>query len=586
MQYSLRRGYAASTPIEYKTRLAAFCGFRPQKLIPIYCELFALQRLHVSARRIGRWRDRTRLCVPDAICDVYLRDTSDKHVPVSAPVSELMDRVCSTLGYVSELRPDAPTVVPLPVERYYRGGNFGSGRHVLVDQIELKGVGQNPCSARSDWRHRWGGQELDEAVRELVSASHADSCSPAGAVPVYATFFVGVNGAPAFFRHANEDAAVALLSVTARGADYLRLANLYHGPGGPCPPGVGPFSDVVSQYAALAAFGHCHFSPDPDNLTLTGALLDVGWDVISPVPPYGVIRHVSGRGRPVPSLREAIHDIIQRPEPLDRFCSSVAHLSALEQIREARRDSGLSIGGSNWTDEYLQQLAFHWLLRNGCSSELAAEVAESYAHLFCAYLRGTGESKETYLNRCRLRWISPERNREQRWPLMVDVDPGIEELAERFERSGLVHSALIRAYNHRRVPPLSTLGIARALRARAPQVALRRRLQRYISLNRAFNPTSQSQRRFAIVVRADDAAIRVSDETGVLQDLARGDVRLLCRLLRRGQLVLTTLTASWSHENRELVCTRPHDELLVEAVASILPGGDVIVVPLPIAHVR
>ena len=86
---------------------------------------------------------------------------------------------------------DGKKQLMLPVERFYYGPNYGSGRHVRLGYMEIKGSGRNVCSVRSDHRHGWGGMDTLEGLAELFYVERTNSIAPLGAVDITFLSFVG-----------------------------------------------------------------------------------------------------------------------------------------------------------------------------------------------------------------------------------------------------------------------------------------------------------------------------------------------------------------------------------------------------------
>jgi len=586
------RSKQTSSRFHYKLCNSVVVRFRDHAVIPFYVDWRHISELLDAVEFVKTWRRNisthdgawgNRLDYAESYCRGVLaasrRSASNNQGSTSAIIERLMSLgVISSMSSV-EARSEYSNNTPLflPVERFYRGGNHGSGRHAYIGSLEFKGTGQTPCAVRRDYHHRWGGLPFDTALHEIVCANHASSASPQGAVPMIFGAFFAIDHRPALVRYADDSVGYHLLAVTARMTDYLRIANIYTGPDAIAIGSqvVGPVNDLIDQSAALSAYGHFQLEPTEDNLTLTGTLLDLTESIISPLGPIPVLhnRTLPDGGYEV-SMPDLIESIEKDPRPLHHFSSAAAQLKAIQLISSFRKDIGMSDLFESWLRKFPERIAYYWLIRQGYSPEISEHQCTEAACYFASHTDLSCTSKKSYLRNRDFRRPRPNELGGQRIQLFLDAtaESALQPLDEAMRRHP--HSRLTRAYNNR---PLNIanarehagLLLSTVLEARA---RLRRVIADYVLTGRVHNPFSHEHRVTPLI------ATRNKDRLRIESPALMSAIRIITSAQDHLHLVYSILDTSGSLCRGRTSATQTSDGIL----ASGLPKGELMLEGLEI----
>ena len=281
-------------------------------------------------------------------------------------------------------------VAMLEVERFFQGGNSGSGRHVRIGPLEIKGSGRNAMATRPDWYHSWGGLEFGKVVLELVYARLVDAIAPLGAVPCVGGLFLLHEGTP--LAYVPDETArsyagdVILLSALLRRTEYLRCGDVYEGPDRT----VEPISDTLdacaieAQYATLAGYGVYHMQPTLDNLTFEGAILDCGSLLVSRTrfaPPTREVEIPEGLGARsiVRKACAALQHCDQRA--CDYYAGGAMYVACSTILSTRRRVMGAHRGTCE-SAAWATLVGRGWFLREGFPAPVAAALGKAHGDLF------------------------------------------------------------------------------------------------------------------------------------------------------------------------------------------------------------
>lgn len=82
------------------------------------------------------------------------------------------------------------TDLTLMAERFlnFNGANVGAGRHVLLKNVHLKGVGRNSMAIQEEFSHSWGGLMVRDALKGYITDRYARQRSKLGTLEVLGLF--------------------------------------------------------------------------------------------------------------------------------------------------------------------------------------------------------------------------------------------------------------------------------------------------------------------------------------------------------------------------------------------------------------
>ena len=149
---------------------------------------------------------------------------------------------------------------------------IGAGRCAILGEVQFKGIGRNFGATRLDWLHSWGGMGIVEGLTELLMERKLQMEFPDALVEHYG-----------LFKFDELDQAFLI-----RSSDFIRCIQ--------CPPGLMPqdkkvFIDyieckignsnrhqwheqIIRRFIKMMKKGFFHHSPNPENITIDGKLLD------------------------------------------------------------------------------------------------------------------------------------------------------------------------------------------------------------------------------------------------------------------------------------------------------------------------
>ena len=80
--------------------------------------------------------------------------------------------------------------IALPTERFYSKPflSLGSSRHVLLQDVQLKGVGRNNLCIDQDFYHSWGGLVMRDALKGYLSSLVANKKTKLGCLNILGLF--------------------------------------------------------------------------------------------------------------------------------------------------------------------------------------------------------------------------------------------------------------------------------------------------------------------------------------------------------------------------------------------------------------
>lgn len=82
---------------------------------------------------------------------------------------------------------------------YPFNSNIGAGRHVLLKNIHLKGIGRNSLSIQEEFSHSWGGMMIKDALKSILIDQYAQKRSSLGTLKIFGAFIydqLQTNGVP------------------------------------------------------------------------------------------------------------------------------------------------------------------------------------------------------------------------------------------------------------------------------------------------------------------------------------------------------------------------------------------------------
>lgn len=188
--------------------------------------------------------------------------------------------------------------------------NLGSGRHALLFDMQIKGVGRNPLALRHDYSHSWGGHYLWQALKGYVVGHLFEGAAPLGIlkIPYIATKTSDLK---------NKQIKSSAISMAIREADALRVTQvmasfdpLEKGSASlvlrdflkkvKTPTCKSHMDNVIFHYSALFLMGIRHTAVTRENVTLEGKLIDyedLTLDTDEETYNYFLIIHESKKGK-------------------------------------------------------------------------------------------------------------------------------------------------------------------------------------------------------------------------------------------------------------------------------------------------
>lgn len=171
-------------------------------------------------------------------------------------------------------------VIALPTERFYSKPflSLGSSRHVLLQDIQLKGVGRNNLCIDQDFYHSWGGLVFRDALKGYLSSLVANRKTKLGCLSILG-----------LFNYAEVPPGSPPLTLVVRESNSFRLCQID-------PsfltdtdirvvksfltdsfPGLGPqqmLDKIIDHYIHAYSVGVVHRSPNSENLLIDGRWID------------------------------------------------------------------------------------------------------------------------------------------------------------------------------------------------------------------------------------------------------------------------------------------------------------------------
>lgn len=510
------------------------------------------------------------------------------------------------IGIISAHTEDArkgARVFGAEIERFYSGGNVGSGRHVRLGDVELKGAGRNVTATRPDWLHSWGGLSFEKAVLELVYARIIDAIAPLGAVRCCGGAFLLSESEPAAYVCREDEGAsgpaAILLSLLVRSCDYLRCANLYLPDGEyallPRPPAT--LRMIGQQYGMLAGFGVYHMQPTPDNLCVDGRCLDCSSLLVSRTyvapPTREIVLDGSQRKRVDVSL--ALREILSSGQVISDVFGGASMRAAWDAIAEVHRRVGWDNRSALESQEWLTFVGRAWFLRQGFGEPMAEELGAKHQQLFLSHYCKTKGKLADAMGRLKWRvgWQIAEPNRRA-----VYLQPACSlqenELRTVVERHRKYQNLALRDYNKRQLEFASELpssvqrlqdSVWRALRARQSIDWVESRISTLILRSRPFCPLGRDMVRSLRICR-DGSWVRLEGDLG--EEIPRA------RTLRaETRLIVEVLGTPTNRRRRAVSCERTGDGLawrvepargstwIVQGVEMVSKRGILTTIPLP-----
>lgn len=162
--------------------------------------------------------------------------------------------------------------------------NIGSGRHALLLDMQIKGIGRNPLAIRNDHAHSWGGHYLWQAMRGYIISTLYEGVTPLG---ILKTSYIAAKKkdlespqikSSAIAMAIRESDALRVTQVMTsfnprdRGSYALILKNFL------TKNRIKSLSEhmekIIFHYSALLLMGIRHTAVTRENVTLEGTLID------------------------------------------------------------------------------------------------------------------------------------------------------------------------------------------------------------------------------------------------------------------------------------------------------------------------
>ena len=170
--------------------------------------------------------------------------------------------------------------IALPTERFYSKPflSLGSSRHVLLQDVQLKGVGRNNLCIDQDFYHSWGGLVMRDALKGYLSSLVANKKTKLGCLNILG-----------LFNYSEVPAGSPPLTLVVRESNSFRLCQIDSSFLTDTDikvvktfltksfPGLAPqemLEKILDHYIHAYSVGVVHRSPNKENLLIDGRWID------------------------------------------------------------------------------------------------------------------------------------------------------------------------------------------------------------------------------------------------------------------------------------------------------------------------
>lgn len=180
----------------------------PAKYVPVYLKRQKIRPWILSSAAWGRLQENASFV--QCLAELQKQRTFDKNLTYfhslyeTVPTTHLADEVVlDWLGLVSRgVEPETfkswegtqqwqkQAEVVLLTERnlYPATLNLGSGRHCLLKDLQLKGIGRTALSLQDEYTHSWGGLQLRDALKSYMTSLFSQKLSLLGPLKILGVF--------------------------------------------------------------------------------------------------------------------------------------------------------------------------------------------------------------------------------------------------------------------------------------------------------------------------------------------------------------------------------------------------------------
>lgn len=170
--------------------------------------------------------------------------------------------------------------IALPTERFYSKPylSLGSSRHVLLQNVQLKGVGRNNLCIDQDFYHSWGGLVSRDALKGYLSSLVANKKTKLGCLSILGLFnYTDIPaGSPPLTLVVRESNSFRLSQIDSSfltDTDIRVVKKFLNGSF----PELKPqqiFEKILDHYIHAYSVGVIHRSPNRENLLIDGRWID------------------------------------------------------------------------------------------------------------------------------------------------------------------------------------------------------------------------------------------------------------------------------------------------------------------------